>query len=41
MMNGKVIHEEAVAWDPPGEPIQFDVCKQVKHSAYFLVLGQA
>ena len=26
MMNGKVVHEEAVDWDPPGEPIQVDVC---------------
>ncbi|MHC4620110.1 MAG: hypothetical protein ACYTEQ_20375 [Planctomycetota bacterium] len=25
-MKGKVVHEEAVDWDPAGEPIQFDVC---------------
>ena len=27
MMNGKVVHEEAVDWDPPGEQIEFDVCQ--------------
>jgi predicted amidohydrolase YtcJ len=26
MMNGRIVHEEAVDWDPPGEPLQFDVC---------------
>ncbi|UCD58121.1 MAG: amidohydrolase [Candidatus Hydrogenedentota bacterium] len=26
MMNGKVVHEEAVDWDPPGDQIEFDVC---------------
>ncbi len=26
MMNGRVVHEEAVDWDPPGEPVHFDVC---------------
>jgi hypothetical protein len=24
MMNGKFVYEEAVDWDPPGDPIQFD-----------------
>ena len=27
MMNGKVVHEEAVDWDPPGEQVKFDVCQ--------------
>jgi predicted amidohydrolase YtcJ len=27
MMNGKVVHEEAVDWDPPGDQIEFDVCQ--------------
>ena len=27
MMNGKVVHEEAVDWDPPGEQIRFEVCQ--------------
>jgi hypothetical protein len=26
MMNGKIVHEEALDWDPPGDPIQFDAC---------------
>lgn len=25
--NGKVVHEEAVDWDPPGEQNEFDVCQ--------------
>jgi hypothetical protein len=27
MMNGKVVHEEAVDWDPPGEQIEINVCQ--------------
>lgn len=27
MMNGKVVHEEAVDWDPPGDQIEFAVCQ--------------
>ena len=27
MMNGKVVHEEAVDWDSPETLIEFGVCK--------------
>ena len=27
MMNGQIVHEEAVDWDPPGDQIEFDVCQ--------------
>ena len=26
MMNGKVVHEEVVAWGPPGDGLKIDFC---------------
>jgi len=25
MVNGKIVHGEAVDWDPPGDPVQFEL----------------